>query len=78
MKLVTYFFVMEDKIYRRTFDGNAPWFERMSDLHYKADQIIEITYTGRGKVIRDKLTVPEKKYFTKKEIVMLSLQAETV
>jgi hypothetical protein len=78
MKSFTYFFIVEDKVYRMVRNNTTPWYQSINDVHYKADTIILMTDTGRGKTIKDRKPVSKQKYYTKKEMVMLTLQAENV
>lgn len=78
MKSSTYFFIVGDKVYRMVRDNSTSWYQSIHDVHYKADTIILMTDTGRGKTIKDRKPVSKQKYYTKKEMIMLSLQAESV
>jgi hypothetical protein len=78
MKSVTYFFIVDDKVYRMVRDNLTSWYQTINDVHYKADKIIIMTDTGRGKTIKDRNPISTQRYYTKKEMVILALQAENV
>jgi hypothetical protein len=74
----TYFFLTHDgKVYRKDIPVNSDY--PLLDAGYKlaafSNQVILMTKYGRGKTVKNRYS-EKPQYFTRKEMVMLSLQAE--
>lgn len=53
------------------------WGQLGMKLASQAEQIIEVSKYGRGKTIKNRFS-EKSQYFTRQEIVMLSLKAESI
>ena len=75
----TYFFLTHDnKVYRKDIPANEeyPLLYAGHKLSGLSNQIVKLTPYGRGYTVKNRYS-GKKQYFTKKEMVFLSLRAET-
>lgn len=76
----TYFFITHDnKVYRKEISiySKYPLLDAGHKLSAFSNQIILMTKYGRGKTIKNRHS-GKTQYFTRQEMVMLSLQAELI
>ena len=78
-KIRTYFYITPDGVYRRDIDkSNSVWINGSMKLAMQSNMIIEMSEFGRGKTVKNRDNADKVRYFTKDEMVMISLQAEKV
>lgn len=76
----TFFFIKYDgTIIRREFEQQTkyPFLDGGYKLAADSNQVIEMTSTGRGKTIKNRYSA-KPQYFTRNEMILLSLQAESI
>jgi hypothetical protein len=76
----TYFFVThDDKVYRKDVPSDAehPLLYAGHKLSAYSNQIVKLTPYGRGYTVKNRYS-GKRQYFTRKEMVLLSLRAELV
>lgn len=78
--MTTYFFLTHDgKIYRKDIPTTSryPLLDAGHKLAGFSNQIIQLTPYGRGKTVKNRYNA-KPQYFTRNEMVLLSLQAESI
>ena len=77
-KVDTYFMITPNGVFRKDiYEQYSTWSQLPMQLAQRSNQIVKLTQTGRGYTIKNRYS-EKKQYFTKKEMVMLSLQAEVL
>lgn len=74
----TYFLITPFGVYRKDiYEEYSTWSQLPMNLAARSEKIVKLTPTGRGVTIKNRES-EKRQYFTKREMVMLSLQAETL
>ena len=78
-KRKTYFYITPDGVYRRDIDkSDHIWLNGSMKLAMQSNIIIEMSEFGRGKTVKNRDNADKVRYFTKDEMVIISLQAEKI